>query len=192
MKRMIEKIENDVIGNLVYYHLVDQEDIAIYKFGLECFLLKMIHYTTYCLVAMACGCLCEFWAFIVSYMMLRKYAGGIHANTRIGCLVISNIFLSGVLIVGQWIKKNLSLSIISILSLLIIIIFAPVDNPNRTLSYRERNKFKKCAIFVCLFELVVSFVGHEVELFKWVQLGVIVSAFITMCGKMKYSNLSTK
>lgn len=189
---MIKKIENIVIDNLIHYQLVDQDDIAIYKFGLECFVLKMIHYTTYCLVALVCGCLFEFLIFIVSYIMLRKYAGGIHANTRIGCLVISNFFLSGVLFIGKWIEKCLSLSIISILGLLIIIAFAPVDNPNRRLSNRERNKFRKLAIFICLFELVVSFVGYEVELFKWVQLGVIVCAFVTLCGKIKYSNLFTK
>lgn len=192
MEKMIKKIENVVISNLIYYRLVDQEDIEIYKFGFECFCLKVIHYTTYCMVAMAYGCLYEFLIFIVSYMMLRKYAGGIHAKTRIGCLVISNIFLSGVLIIGQWIEKGLLLSVISILGLLLIIIFAPVDNPNRVLSDKERNKFRKCAIFVCLIELIMSFVGYEVELFKWVQLGVIVSAFITICGKMKYSSLSIK
>lgn len=154
--------------------------------------MKIIHYTTYCLVALALGCLCEFLIFIVSYIVLRKYAGGIHANTRIGCLVISNFFLSGVLITGQWIKKCLPLSIISILGLLTIILFAPVDNPNRTLSDRERNKFKKCAIFVGLFELVVSFVGYDVEFFKWIQLGVIVCAIMTICGKIKYSDLPAK
>lgn len=186
---MIEKIENIVIGNLIYYHLIDQEDIAIYKFGLECFVLKMIHYTTYCLVSLACGCLYEFLIFIASYMMLRKYAGGIHANTRAGCLVISNFLLCGVLIVGQRLEKGISLSVISILGLLVIILFAPVSNPNRILSCREQKKFKKYAIFICFFEVIGSFVGYELEYMKWVQFGVIVGAFMTICGKIKYSNI---
>lgn len=29
---MIEQIENILISNLLYYHLVDQEEIDIYKF----------------------------------------------------------------------------------------------------------------------------------------------------------------
>ena len=186
---MIEQIENILISNLLYYHLVDQEEIDIYKFGLECCLLKTVHYITYCLIALVCDCFWEFLIFIISYIILRKYAGGVHANTRMGCLIISNLFLSGVLIVGQRIEKCALLSILSILSLLVIILFAHVDNPNRVLSYIEKKKFRKKAIFISLLEIVISFIGYDLELFKWVQLGMIVGGFMTICGKIKYSNL---
>ena len=161
---MIEQIENILISNLLYYHLVDQEEIDIYKFGLECCLLKTVHYITYCLIALVCDC---FWEFLI--FILRKYAGGVHANTRMGCLIISNLFLSGVLIVGQRIEKCALLSILSILSLLVIILFAPVDNPNRVLSYIEKKKFRKKAIFISLLEIVISFIGYDLELFKSIR-----------------------
>ena len=83
-------------------------------------------------------------------------------------MIISNLFLSGVLIVGQRIEKCALLSILSILSLLVIILFAPVDNPNRVLSYIEKKKFRKKAIFISLLEIVISFIGYDLELFKWV------------------------
>lgn len=186
---MIEKIETIIIRNLVCYNLVNEDEIEIYKFGIECFVLKVIHYFTYCIIALFCGCLYEFVFFIISYIALRKYAGGIHANTRIGCLVISNFILSGVLILGHKIEKSVLLYILSVLSFLVIVLFAPVDNPNRILSNAERKRFKKIAILVCLLELVVSFAGYKFEYLKWVQFGVIIGAFMTILGKIKYSGL---
>lgn len=189
---MIEKIENGIISNLVYFHLIEDDEIEIYRFGVECYILKVIHYLTYCLIAFLCGSLCEFFIFIISYLLLRKYAGGIHANTRTGCFVISDLILFGVLLIGQKIEKSIYLSIVSILSLLIVILFAPVDNPNRILSNTERKKFKKCAILICSLELIVSFVGNGFECIKWIQFGMIVGAFMTICGKIIYSSLGAK
>lgn len=184
---MIEKIENIVISKLIYYHLVKQEEIEIYKFGLECYILKILHYTTYCLVALICGRLYEFLIFIVSYIMLRKYAGGFHANTRAGCLLISNVALLGILIIGERIQNSVFLFLISILSVVVIILFAPVDNPNRILSSQEREKFKRCTIFICLFELTLAFIGYRLVYLKWIHFGIITGALMIICGKIKYS-----
>lgn len=183
---MIEKIEVLIINNLLKYHLVNNDEIDIYMFGIECYILKIIHYLTYFTIAMLCGCIWEYMIFVLSYILLRKYSGGIHANTRIGCLIISNFILSIVLLMGQKIEKGILVSALSILSLLIIILLAPVDNPNRILSCEEHKKFKKSAIMVCFFELILSFIGYKIEYLKWVQFGVIVGAFMTLCGKIKY------
>lgn len=186
---MIEKIGNIIISNFLYYHLIGEDEIEIYKFGVECYVLKLVHYITYCFVAWVCGCFYEFLIFIVSYIMLRKYAGGIHANTRTGCFVISSFLLLGILIVGQKIENNMILSILSIIGSGVIFLFAPVDNPNRILSKKEREKCRRYAIFICLFELLISLVGYEIEYLKWMQLGIIIGAFLTICGKIKYSSL---
>lgn len=191
---MIEKIENAIISNLVYYHLIEDDEIEIYRFGVECYILKVIHYLTYCLIAFLCGSLFEFFIFIVSYLLLRKYAGGIHANTRTGCFVISDLILFGVLIVGQSIERSEVLSVITFISLLSIILFAPVDNPNRVLSNEERNKFKKYAFYICILELSVICIGTGIkgEYSKWIQFGIIVSACMTICGRIKYFCISHK
>lgn len=183
---MIDKIKNILVGNLVLYHLVNIKDIDIYKFGIECYILKLIHYFTYCFVAIICGCFIEFLVFIISYTILRKYVGGIHASTRTGCLIISNVVLLIILGGGQRIQNGIPLQLLSMISLFIIALMAPVENPNRKLTQEESKKFKKNAICVCLVELIIaSCLG---SFCKWIHLGIIVGTIMAVLGKIRYSN----
>lgn len=82
------------------------------------------------------------------------------------------------------------------ISAFILLIFAPVDNPNRRLTILEKSKFKKYTFTVISLEIIiVSFllqIKETVEFAKWITIGIIISACVVMFGKIKYEVISTK
>lgn len=191
-----KQIEECIIGNLIKHSLIDFEDIDMYRFGLECFFIKICHYIFYILIAAYLGRTLEFFSFIGTYLSIRKCAGGIHSNTRLGCFFISNIVLIMVLWFGNKCDNLFVLTIATMISAFILLIFAPVDNPNRRLTILEKSKFKKYTFTVISLEIIiVSFllqIKETVEFAKWITIGIIISACVVMFGKIKYEVISTK
>ena len=183
---MIGIIQSIMITAFLNYGLIDREEIEAYKFGIECYILKIIHFGTYILGAVFLKSLFEFLAFFVSYSLLRKYAGGIHANTRRMCLILSNIIIFFLLVFGQKIEYGIILYFLSIISLVIIMILGPVANPNRKPFLKEKKKNKKNIIYICLIEIIAINIFKECDFLKWMQIGAIVSAVVAIAGKIKY------
>lgn len=188
---MIEKIQNILLTTFMRYNLMHSEESDIYKFGIECLILKVMHYASYFMLSIILGCFAEFLVFILTYLVLRKYAGGIHADTRSGCLIISNIIFGAVMIIGRNIG-NSNLMFVTIISVIIIIICAPVSNPNRKLTIHENKKFKIVAISICAIEIITLYFIKSLEYCKWIQLGIIICACSVFLGKIKYNKTDAK
>lgn len=85
----MDRLVKSILLKMQTMKFVDEEDIEIYQFGLECMLLKLVHITSYLLIGI---CMREFFSLLVSgsiLIPLRRKAGGYHAKTRIGCYLFS-------------------------------------------------------------------------------------------------------
>ncbi len=111
------------------------------------------------------GSFLETIAFLVGFSGLRKYAGGFHMKTSLGCMLS---------VIGFWLL-SLALSMISLnffarviiflLSVTLVAYFSPCATPNNPIkSKRERLKKKICAIiYIILLSLaanILSFKGY--------------------------------
>lgn len=188
---MLEYIKDVITNNLINSNLISQEDEEIYKFGLECYLLKLVHVITYSLAAIFLGKYIEYTIFIITYLLLRKFSGGIHANTRLGCLIVSNVILIFSLFVGDYINDLMLISFFSFMGFIVTIIYSPVDNPNRKLSLIEKKRFKKYTILLCVILEILLILLESNEYRKWIYLAIIINAESVFLGKIKYT-ITTK
>lgn len=107
----------------------------------------------------------ETGCFSLAFLMLRRYAGGHHANSHIGCL--SFLIISYVV---MWVLlKFLNINVLQILTMIFIIfsiigvfIFAPLDNKNNPLQNIPRLKIISKIIIIALGILSVIFIQIEV------------------------------
>ncbi len=98
-----------------------------------------------------------FWqgiTFWMSLSMLRKYAGGYHADTEKRCYVISFIVVAVSLFCIKLINYSGAWGIVlQTLSLLVILFLAPVENKNHILDKDEKRRYgiktKMIAILIC-------------------------------------------
>lgn len=94
--------------------------------------------------------------FLGSYIPLRQFAGGYHADSGINCGIVSTIIICVVCLLDKiclikLIEQNKYL--ILIIAEISIIVLAPVDSDNKRLSIHDKRKYKKNTIILLLIQI---------------------------------------
>lgn len=155
---MFERLADDISLLLVNHHIISNEDRENYIYGLELFLPKAAFYLTIIVISIVTRTILVSTLFILMYMGLRRYTGGFHCKTAEMCLLFSTlIYLIMIfLYLFNQIEIKYGLMITSIISLIIISVFSPVENKNRPLDNEEQNKYRVKAIIIAIIILVVT------------------------------------
>ncbi len=146
-----KKISDSFSKSLADNKLIPDEYTESYSYCIELTLDILIFNGSLILI----GCfLHEFLnslIFILALVPLKMVAGGAHANSRIGCSLISyGVFFSVILLSNIIPVNNFVFLIISALSCLGIVVLSPVDHPNKRFSDIQKHKLRKLSIIICL------------------------------------------
>ena len=128
--------------------------------------------------------------FVISFKAFRKYAGGYHSKTRLGCFALTNAVVLVVLSVMKYLRVNISIYLgLYLMSVLIIFMFAPVETENKKLDSIERVIYRKRAIIVLI---VQSIIVGVLLIFKWYVISkCIILGGIALCCSMILGMLNT-
>ncbi len=185
MNWVIEKL----LKQLELRNLIKRSDSEIYSFGLECVLLKILHISSYALIGLCMGELVSLLVSAIALIPLRKKAGGYHAKTRTGCY----IFSCGSVFLLCLINRITSISLLSILEIfaadILILLFAPVENENRTLESNEKLFFRKQArnllIIVNGIIAIICMIDKCLFLACWLGNGIILAGMLLLLGVLR-------
>ncbi|MGN0395386.1 MAG: accessory gene regulator B family protein [Coprococcus sp.] len=102
--------------------------------------------------------------YIITFSVLRRYAGGYHAPNRWSCSIMSYLLYFLILISATHIHVHTPYIwfIIFIISIMTIIYMAPVSTPNKPLSDSRRKKMKLKAIISSIL-LLIAFTGFYIS-----------------------------
>lgn len=126
---------------------VSNEQLEKYIYGLECFINTFISVILLILGGILSNTIELTLLWLVSFSLLRHFAGGAHTPTQVTC-IISSVFLG---YLNNWaiiyIKQSFLLYMIFIL---IFLLFTPVCNKKITLSSKKHKvyKFISCTIIL--------------------------------------------
>ena len=124
-----------------------EEDKAIVKYGLIVFCEILINVLTTIVIGLIFNMFYESIIFLCGFSFLRSYTGGYHAEKGYICYIFSTVILILALVVNKLILDiiyiEFVLSILLIISVVIILLYAPVDNKNKVLDEDEKIYFKK-------------------------------------------------
>jgi accessory gene regulator B len=150
---MISKLADLATDKICKYNSFTLEETEKINYGLKIVLGESFKLIIIVCIFLAIGMLKYFLFSLIILMSIRIFAGGLHFNTTLKCLVFTMAFF----IVTSYIAPNISLSnynIYSLLGLLILIIIsirAPETNPNRPIKDKKRRGILKClSIFFTL------------------------------------------
>lgn len=105
-------------------------------------------------VGLLAGAPCESVIFFISFMFLRSYAGGIHANTETACVVLTTLALT-VSVFGIKVMNQMNYSEIPFLMLgsgdLCILLFSPLDTKDKPLEKLEKKSIEWCVFLWSYF-----------------------------------------
>lgn len=127
--------------------------------------------------------------FLIFYGVLRTIAGGYHARTQNACYILSILLMVVVLIMLKTFPWNTIICcILTILSISVIFILAPVQDENKLLDETEKKIFKKLSRVISLlygFIIFLLFLLNKNELAYCVVISLFTISIMLIIGEIR-------
>ena len=170
--------------------VVQQKDRAVVLYGMEVTIATVIGVVLIILVSIL-GDLPWAWLFfLLSFVPLRRTAGGYHANTHWQCyLVFTLTFALCVLIERMGIVTNLIFLVGILASTVIVLFLSPIIPPNKPLKADGKRRNRCISIWLmvcdCLLALVSFFCGFDLEYMSFYYYGVLTAVLSLAAAEIK-------
>lgn len=184
----MEKIIDKLLLVMKNSELIEVDE-EIIRYGLEIVIMRAIFVILILIIGALMNCLIESIIFTISYSVLRMYAGGTHASSRLKCFINSILTFAAALICIKaseaFIGASAILGIISVIAAIYIFIAAPIDTENKRLDKDEIYHYGKRARFliIILAQLAGIMLIFGINNFAYaVMMGVVIEAFLMFVG----------
>lgn len=187
----MNNIINWLLMHMISEECIQKEEKDIYQFGIECLLLKSIHYISYLVIAFFLHSIINLMITASIFVPLRNTSGGYHAKTRIGCYIFSCFMVIAICMIDKIYFPMWIYFAEGIVANATILLWAPIENDNRTLEEFEKHKFHNRAIFLVLISDVIIFflmADGNSRIAGCLLHGIMVAATLLLMGKYKVQN----
>lgn len=132
--------------------------------------------------------------FLISFLFLRKYAGGFHFKSNLLCIIASIVVTTLIPYVSVLMDFNFILQFFScVISLLIVSLLSPQDCENKRISTKDKKKYKQKSLVVLFVEMIfclsISIINSNIC--SAVILSIILNA-ISLISAAISNNLNKK
>lgn len=166
----MEKLANAITNYYLKKNVIAGDKYDIYFYGFKLIIADIINYMIIITLGMILKKLPESIIFLISLCGLRQFTGGFHAKTFWLCRLSMVITFMGVLMAATFIE-NLKIEIlltvsINIISIIAIMILAPIENVNKRLSKAQRksNKIKSIITSILLSTTSVMLTVGDIKI----------------------------
>ncbi len=163
------------------------KDIIVY--GLNSAIEQGASMFTAVLLGWIFGLTAEIIVFMVSFTLIRTYAGGYHCKKALNCYIMSSGIIVGVLAIVKFIPNGFVVVIcFTVLALSIPTLYKtpPVETPTKPLDEIEKKYYQKKKLINLFMETVVIFFLLSINLYSFaliICLGILVSLVVVLIGK---------
>lgn len=186
---MISKLAKNIAHFFVIHKITEESKEIIYAYGLELLISDVLNTIIVLLIALLSHTLPVVIVFVATFMGLRQFVGGYHANSHTSCmftLVIVMLFFSyGICNITEKLAQIFSISFTAI-ALPIIFCIAPVPHPNKPMSKEKGIRLRKRS-YILAFALsaavVVLLIFQYQKLSLYVSSGILLSAIMALLGR---------
>ncbi len=186
---MLEKISVLIAEVFIKHSIIKEEEKSVYAYGTELLLSVFLNIIIALIISIITHKVVETFIFTVSFISVRQYIGGYHADTHLKCMITFTAtilaFISAVSITPSDIM--IPLIVLSVLfSAVSILIFSPVEHKNKPLEQELKIRLRKRSILslcvVCFLITVICFLNFRLYGFC-ISLG-LVTAVIAMLAEI--------
>lgn len=182
------ELSKKLTDKLIDLELINDDDKELYYYGFEQGFLLLLNFMTLIIIGIIFNMVWQSIIFITAYSVLRSYAGGYHTGDKLKCYLFSIVMIIIVLWLIRWIPLNEFIYfIITVISSMIILIMAPVEDSNKPLDSKEKKVFKKRSniILGVLIGLTLLFwlMGKK-QVSLCIIMAICTSSFMLVLGKI--------
>lgn len=187
----MEMILNKIMTFIVKDNSLDDEKTEIVRYGLEIVITKALFTVIIAIIGLLMNCFFESIVFAVSFSLLREYGGGYHAETKKKCFVLSILTLIVALSIIKLAESfqilTLPLCDIALISVIYILIKAPIDTQNKRFDEDEIRVYGRKARLLTVVLLAAAILLWFLKLNDFtftVLTGIIVEAYLMLKGQI--------
>ena len=194
---MIARLSKRMASFFARNNVIKSEDEEVYEYGLQLLLSTVFNG----IIALISGTVLQCICYLAAFVLLRKSAGGFHAKTHLGCCCILAIVLSLFITFVKFVPNEVYgiVSAIAVaFSVVIILMFAPLEHENKPISYKDKSRLRKISIiYLVLFALLVFalFIAKLKMIMICVALGMFTASSSMLVAviekKIKSTHLGT-
>lgn len=182
MKRKIKEF-------MVTAEIVDEREAEVVEFGLDMLKTVLLGGVVVIGAGAIFGILKETLLFVALLMLIRQYAGGFHAKTRLKCALMSIVLLFLSVAIFQYVSLSWQIQIFLYLcGLFLIIRYAPVENAGKPLDDLEVKTYGKRMKWVLTAESFLFILLMVLKLFTWsfvLVLAIVLAAALVIAGHLQ-------
>ena len=169
------------------------DNYELYEYAIYILLSSAFHIATVIVLGLVFNLLTESLVFYLSFIAIRKFAGGYHAKTPTRCYVFSVISSIIMLCLIKYANSvgnifTYLLIIFELLCVVLIILMSPLDTENNPLNSYEKKWYKTLAVLisVCIFIISLFCVLTELRNIGYSLIcGVIMSTLVLLMRKVQ-------
>ena len=136
---MRSKIINSIMEQIKKYNNFDDIKLQEIKYGLETVYLTIVKTIIFILLAILLKTIKELLLFMLFYGIIRLTGFGVHAKKSLHCWISSILIFVIIPILIKYVTlNNYVIYLISIVSIIILAIYAPADTPKRPLINKKK------------------------------------------------------
>ena len=188
---LIRNISCRIVETLKNYRIIIEEEQDIYQYGMELLTSTFINLLLIITIGLIFGKLPQTILFLLEYCIVKRYAGGYHASTHAKCILTFSVLYTIMLLgfqVFQVYRVTLSIFVTCIISIISVLILAPVEDKNKPLEREEIKLYSFRSKLILLFEVLFNillyiWIGDKSSLLLfamaaqiWVGLAVVAGA----------------
>lgn len=157
MSSVIEKRVAKVCIEMVRADVIDKREYFIYKYNLQLIIERAITLLPIIVASIVMHRIIEMTVFLIAFALLRKYSGGYHCKSFIGCFVMSNISCLATIPIASLLENNyMVFLVLEILAAFIAIYIGSINNQYIDWTQDEFVKAKRLNRIICLIVLLCS------------------------------------
>lgn len=186
-------IADYLIDRMMEKNIISKDDKEIYNYGLNNGFTVLINFITALFISYIVRKTDIFLFFLVSFIPLRSYCGGIHCKSRFLCYIYSNIIITCLLVIQNFFCKNITIFLIISFANFIYLFCTKTDgNRVRSLDDYEivrYTKIKRIILLIITFGGSILFLKNFFQYSTTVFSSINLSAILVVLEKIKNKKL---
>ncbi len=181
---MEHKLSTMFCQYLVHNGIITNEYYDVYVYGMELLLSFLLSTILIILIGLLTDNLIPTINYLIIFITLRNFTGGYHASTYLRCKLASIFIYTLTLLATKHIPVDMKGYLaLGIIGYLIIYYLAPIENPNKPLTFHERKKHKITSLILFSVFIGISFImsilNVESNIIFYTLLSVIILMIIS-------------
>lgn len=156
---MIKYLSDNITNYFYNNDIISEEDKEIYVYGLEIIISSLIGMLLIIGIGICLNKIVYSIIFLSTFVPIRMYTGGYHANSYIQCnLTFVSIYLVtlGIIMIVPSNYIGITSTVMILMTIYIIFKYAPIDNEHKRLTIEEKKKHKKVALIILFIYYFLS------------------------------------